>query len=142
MSIIPSTNPFEDSPLSNTISTSIQELSRENPAFLNSQVDWKETPEAHVFRADVMGLKKEEVKVEVEDGRVLQIRGERSMEREDHNNNASWHHLECSSGKFTRSFTLPANAKMDQVKASMDNGVLIVTVPKEEVSAKAIENAY
>ncbi|KAK4381350.1 class I heat shock protein [Sesamum angolense] len=51
---------------------------RETTAFADAHVDWKETPEAHVFKVDVPGLKKEDVKVEVEDGRVLQISGERS----------------------------------------------------------------
>ncbi|KAI5386627.1 hypothetical protein KIW84_072960, partial [Lathyrus oleraceus] len=72
-----------------------------------------------------------EVKVEVEDDRVLQISGERSVEKEDKND--EWHRVERSSGKFLRRFRLPENAKMDQVKASMENGVLTVTVPKEEI---------
>ncbi|KAL2344085.1 hypothetical protein Fmac_005370 [Flemingia macrophylla] len=41
-----------------------------------------------------------------------------------------------SSGKFMRSFRLPENAKVDQVKASMENWVLTVTVPKEELKKK------
>ncbi|KAJ0024149.1 hypothetical protein Pint_07824 [Pistacia integerrima] len=45
-------------------------------AFVNTSVDWKETPKAHEFKADLLGLKKEEVKVEIEDDRVLQISGE------------------------------------------------------------------
>ncbi|PPD95330.1 hypothetical protein GOBAR_DD07666 [Gossypium barbadense] len=90
-------------------------------AFVDARIDWRETPEAHVFKADVPGLKKEEVKVEVEDDRVLQISGERN---------------------FMRRFRLPENVKMDQVKASMENGVLTVTVPKMEVKkpdVKAID---
>ncbi|KAJ4834439.1 hypothetical protein Tsubulata_007887 [Turnera subulata] len=103
---------------------------RETSAFVNARIDWKETPEAHVFKVDLPGLKKEEVKVEVEEGRILQISGERSKEQEDKND--KWHRVERSSGKFLRRFRLPDNTKMDQVKASMENGVLTVTVPKEE----------
>ncbi|XP_074579743.1 18.1 kDa class I heat shock protein-like [Curcuma longa] len=103
----------------------------ETSAFANTRIDWKETPEAHVFQADLPGLKKEEVKVEVEEGRVLQISGERTKEQEEKND--KWHRVERSSGKFLRRFRLPENAKVDQVKASMENGVLTVTIPKEEV---------
>ncbi|CAN6565489.1 unnamed protein product [Malus baccata var. baccata] len=113
---------------------------RETTAIANTRIDWKETPEAHIFKADLPGIKKEEVKVEVEDGRVLQISGERSREQEDKND--KWHRVERSSGKFVRRFRLPENAKIDQVKAAMENGVLTVTVPKEEEKkpeVKAIE---
>lgn len=102
----------------------------ETSSFANVRIDWKETPEAHVFKADLPGLKKEEVKVEVEEGRVLQISGERSKEQEE--KNEKWHRVERSSGKFLRRFRLPQNAKMDEIKASMENGVLTVTVPKVE----------
>lgn len=83
-----------------------------------------------MFKADVPGLKREEVKVEVEEGRILQISGEKSKEKEEKND--KWHRVERSSGKFLRRFRLPENAKMDQIKASMENGVLTVTVPKED----------
>ncbi|KAK2643107.1 hypothetical protein Ddye_024870 [Dipteronia dyeriana] len=106
----------------------------EASVFANTRIDWKETPEAHVFKADLPGLKKQEVKVEVEEGRILQISGERSKEQEDKNDR--WHRVERSSGKFTRRFRLPENVKMDQVKATMEDGVLTVTVPKEEAKKK------
>lgn len=82
-----------------------------------------------MFKADVPGLKKEEVKVEVEDDRVLQISGERNREKEEKGD--TWHRVERSSGRFMRRFKLPEDAKVDQVKAAMENGVLTVTVPKE-----------
>ncbi|KAK9280458.1 hypothetical protein L1049_014150 [Liquidambar formosana] len=118
-------DPFKD------FSLSVPQFPGETSAFVNTRIDWKETPEAHVFKADLPGLKKEEVKVVVEDGRVLQISGERNVEKEDKND--TWHRVERSSGKFSRRFRLPENAKTDQVKAAMENGVLTVTVPKEEV---------
>ncbi|CAJ1940644.1 unnamed protein product [Sphenostylis stenocarpa] len=57
-----------------TLSASFPEFSRENSAFVSTRVDWK---------ADLPGLTKEEVKVEIEDDTVLQISGERNMEKED-----------------------------------------------------------
>nr|GLL43034.1 18.1 kDa class I heat shock protein-like [Ipomoea trifida] len=109
----------------------------EASAFAAARVDWKETPEAHIFKADLPGVKKEEVKVEVEDGRVLQISGERSKEKEEKND--KWHRIERTSGKFLRRFRLPENAKMDEVKAGMENGVLTVTVPKIQVKKPEVK---
>ncbi|RZC78415.1 hypothetical protein C5167_003828 [Papaver somniferum] len=124
-------DPFQDFPFSSSaLSMPRSELSKETSQLANTRIDWKETPEAHIFRADLPGVKKEEVKVEVEEGRVLQISGERSRETEEKND--KWHRVECSSGKFLRRFRLPENTKMDEVKAAMENGVLTVTVPKVE----------
>ncbi|KAL2326622.1 hypothetical protein Fmac_025680 [Flemingia macrophylla] len=106
-------------------------VSAENAAFVNTRVDWKENLEAHVFKADIPGLKKEHVKVEIEDGNILQLSGERNVEKEDKND--KWHGVEHSSGKFFRKFRLSENAKVDQDKDSMENGVLTVTIPKVEI---------
>ncbi|KAF4346965.1 hypothetical protein F8388_016405 [Cannabis sativa] len=133
-------DPLEGFPF-NTSVAGIPSSARETAAIANTRIDWRETPEAHVFKADLPGIKKEEVKVEVEDGRVLHISGERNLEKEEKND--TWHRVERSSGKFFRRFRLPENAKVDQVKASMENGVLTVVVPKEEekkkTEAKTIE---
>lgn len=94
---------------------------------LSLEVWNKETLEAYVFKADVPGLKKEEVKVEVQDDRFLQISVERN--REHGKEGGAWHRIERS--KLLERFMLPENAKVDQVKTVMDNGVLTVTVPRE-----------
>ncbi|KAI4299481.1 hypothetical protein L6164_032940 [Bauhinia variegata] len=102
----------------------------ETSSFARTNVDWRETPTAHVFKADVPGLKKEEVKVEIKDGNVLHISGERNLEKEEKTD--TWRRVERSSGRFARRFRLPENTKVDQVKAAMEDGVLTVTVPKQE----------
>ena len=52
------------------------------------------------------------------------------MEKED--KNEKWHRVERGRGKFLRRFRLPENAKANEVKATMENGVLTVTIPKME----------
>lgn len=112
-------------------SNQLPAFANETTAIANTKIDWKETPEAHLFKADLPGIGKEEVKVEVEEGRVLKISAERSKEKEDKTD--KWHCVERSSVRFLRRFQLPENCKVDQVKAAMENGVLTATVPKEEV---------
>ncbi|XP_015693664.2 17.9 kDa class I heat shock protein-like, partial [Oryza brachyantha] len=90
-------------------------------------------PPAHVFKADVPGLKKEEVKVEVEDGNVFQISGERSKEQEEKMD--TLHRAERGGGRFLRRFRLPENAKPEQIKASST-----VTVPKEEAKKPDVKS--
>ncbi|KAL4199561.1 hypothetical protein AMTRI_Chr03g51780 [Amborella trichopoda] len=104
-------------------SSSLNKPNESTSALLNTRFDWKETDNAHV-------------KVELEDGRVLQISGERKRENDE------WHRVERSQGKFVRRFRLAGNAKVDGVKATMENGVLTVTVPKVEApkpDVKSIE---
>ncbi|KAL8051213.1 hypothetical protein ABFX02_06G132000 [Erythranthe guttata] len=129
-------DPFEGFPFSSAVANLPSSVG-ETTAVANARIDWKETSEAHLFKVDVPGLKKEEVKVEVEDGNILQISGERSKEKEEKND--KWHRVERSSGKFIRRFRLPENAKLEKVKAAMENGVLTVTVPKEEVKKPEIK---
>ena len=113
------------------------ETAAETLPFANVRIDWRETPEAHIFRADIPGVRKDEVKVEVEDGNVLRISGQRTREKEE--KTETWHRVERSSGQFLRRFRLPENARVDQVKASLENGVLTVTVPKTEVQQPQVK---
>lgn len=101
-----------------------------------ARIDWRETPTAHVFEADLPGVKKVEVKVEIEDRKVLQISGERRREVEEVSD--TWRPLERSSGSFMR-IPLPEDAMVDHVKAAMENGVLTVTVPKDDAKMKKPE---
>ncbi|KAK9165697.1 hypothetical protein Scep_000888 [Stephania cephalantha] len=98
---------------------------------LRTHVDWRETPETHVIRADLPGVKREEVKVQlVEDDNVLEISGERKEEREEGSD--TWHRAERRRGMFSRRFRLPENASADGISCVLEDGVLTVTVPKKE----------
>ncbi|KAK4425220.1 class I heat shock protein [Sesamum alatum] len=132
MSLIPSFfgTRWSNGSLFLTAVANLPSSARETTAVTDARVDWKETPEAHVFKVDVPGMKKEEVKVEVEDGGILQISGERSWESQEEKNE-KWHRVERRKGKFLCRFRLLENAKLGEVKAAMENGVLTVTVPKE-----------
>ncbi|XP_042489219.1 class I heat shock protein-like [Macadamia integrifolia] len=108
-----------------TINDELDDL--ETTVFSNARIDWKESSDAFIFIVETPGLKKEEVKVEIAEGKVLKISGERKKEFKEKNEN--WHRVKRSSGKFLRSFRLPENASVDQT-ISMENGIFTVTVPK------------
>uniref|UniRef100_A0A0D6R5E6 SHSP domain-containing protein n=1 Tax=Araucaria cunninghamii TaxID=56994 RepID=A0A0D6R5E6_ARACU len=93
------------------------------------QVDWLETPNAHIFKVNVSGMNKDDIKVQVEDGGILHIEGEGV--KEENKTEGVWHCLERGRGGFSRQFSLPENVKMDHVKAQVENGLLTVVVPKD-----------
>ncbi|XP_077216961.1 18.2 kDa class I heat shock protein-like [Tasmannia lanceolata] len=132
-------DPFEGFPFGrSTLATFRPSLPPETAAFVNPKIDWKETPETHIFIADIPGVKKDEVRVEVEEGNIVKISGERTTEIQEKTD--KWHRVETSSGKFLRRFRLPENVKVDQVKANMENGVLTIVVPKEEVKQPEVKS--
>jgi len=89
-----------------------------------------------VVTAELPGLKKEEVKVELTED-ALVIEGERKREHKiDHE---GYHSVERSYGKFYRSIPLPKEAKADLAKAELNEGILKVTVPVAETKPKARE---
>jgi len=95
-------------------------------------VDIQETDNEFVLKADLPDVKKDDVKVELEDG-VLTVEGERRKEKEEQGKR--FHKIERAYGKFVRHFTLPTEVDGPNVKAEFKDGVLSVRLPKA-VSAK------
>ena len=101
------------------------------------RVDITEDDREFVVKAELPEIKREDVKVTVEN-QVLTIAGERKQEKEE--KNKKYHRIEREYGSFSRSFTLPVNATSEKVSAEFKDGILRVHLPKDgKTVAKAIE---
>jgi HSP20 family protein len=92
-------------------------------------MDLVEAGDHFVLKADLPGLKDEDVKIEVQDG-TLTISGERQAEHEA--SEGGWYRIERSFGSFSRSLTLPEHVDASAISASFHDGVLDVRIPKPE----------
>ena len=92
------------------------------------QVDVAETQEKIVVRAEVPGMRQEDIQIEFENG-LLTIRGERQLEKSE---GLTWHRVERVYGGFSRSFTLPRTVDAEKISASYREGILEIEVPKRE----------
>ncbi|WVZ66084.1 hypothetical protein U9M48_015358 [Paspalum notatum var. saurae] len=96
-----------------------------------SHVSWEETAAAHLFSANLPGVRKEEIRVEVEDARYLVIRTELDS-------------LDAGAGagpaprSFDRKFRLPGMVDVDGISAAYIHGVLTVTVPRMHTRARPV----
>lgn len=107
------------------------------PATWTPAVDVIEDKEKIIVRAEVPGMKRDEIGIEYSDG-VLSLRGERSFEKTSEERN--YHRIERSYGSFVRTFTLPRGVDQERIAAEYRDGILEITVPKrEEAKAKRIE---
>ncbi len=94
-------------------------------------VDIAETDKGYLIKAELPELKREDIKVAVENG-VLSISGERRFESEE--KNRKYHRVERAHGIFTRSFSLPDDADPTKVNASYHEGMLTVDIEKSPQS--------
>lgn len=92
-------------------------------------MDLVETEDHFVLRADLPGLKREDVEIEIKDG-MLTLSGERPADHEE--TAEGYYRVERSFGRFSRSLTLPDGIDAESVSAAFDAGVLEVRVPKPE----------
>jgi HSP20 family protein len=89
----------------------------------------RETDDAFLFKADVPGIKAEDIDIQIH-GNRLSISGSREQELDERSND-KFYTYERSYGSFTRVFTLPDNVNTEQIRTSLDNGVLNLVVPKK-----------
>ena len=94
-------------------------------------VDISETEDTLRIRAEIPGLEREDIKIEVKD-HTLTLSGERPLEGSG--NNENYRNVERSYGRFFRSINLVENLKEEEIKATYRNGLLDITIPKSEAS--------
>jgi HSP20 family protein len=101
-------------------------LDVEGLAEFTPSVDIEENEEMYMVSADLPGVKRDDVKIDII-GNALKISGERSKEIKEEG------YRERSYGRFTRSFTLPQTVDAKKVEANFEDGVLRIVLPKTEV---------
>jgi HSP20 family protein len=94
-------------------------------------VDIRETEKEYLFKIELPEVKKEDLKVELEEG-TLKISGERKQEKEEEE--ARYHRVERSYGTFLRRFALPADADAARLQAEYKDGLLLVHLGKTETA--------
>lgn len=94
-------------------------------------VDLRETSDFFLVSVDLPGVNPNEVKIDVQDGR-LTISGER--QREEKEEREGFHRFERSHGSFLRTFQLPQNVDEEKIQARCENGVLEIMLPKSEIA--------
>lgn len=92
-------------------------------------VDILEGKDAYLIRAELPGMKKEDVNLEVNEG-TLTLSGERKADTLSEG--VEYHRTERVNGRFSRSFYLPQTVKQDGIKATYRDGILEIHVPKVE----------
>jgi HSP20 family protein len=100
-------------------------------------VDIFETGDSIVIKAELPGISKEDITLEVKEN-TLTIKGEKKFEKDV--KEESYHRVERSYGAFQRAFSLPGTVQQDKVKAKFRDGILEITIPKaEEAKPKQIK---
>lgn len=98
---------------------------------MSMALDVSETQDGFVVDAVVPGLKPEDLDITIEDS-VLVIRGETRQEQQTGNKQGNYHIMERRYGRFSRAVSLPTAVKADEVRATLENGILHLEIPKAE----------
>lgn len=123
-------NDFAPTSFSNLIDKFFNDsMQRSGQSTFVPKVDVVETEKAFELFVEVPGMNKEDFNLEVNDN-YLTISGERKFSSEK--NEKNFHSIETRYGSFSRSFTLPDSVSSDKINAKYNNGILELTIPKDE----------
>jgi HSP20 family protein len=103
---------------------------------LTPTMDVTETEKEYEVKAELPGLEEKDVGMTLSDG-VLTIRGEKKIDHEE--KGKDFRMVERSYGAFSRSLELPAGTDPETIKATLEKGVLTVSIPKKAADVKKIE---
>ncbi|WP_018127186.1 Hsp20/alpha crystallin family protein [Balneola vulgaris] len=96
-------------------------------------VDVAENDASFEISAELPGIKKDDINIELDNGR-LTISGERKFQNEE--NAKNYHRVETKYGKFSRSFYLPDSINEESINAQYEDGLLNITIEKKEEKVK------
>ena len=96
---------------------------------LSPRIDISETDAAYKIEAELLGINQKEIDVKI-DNNILTIKGKKEDIKEEKEKN--YHLRERYYGAFQRSISLPNNIEPEKIKASFENGVLNISVPKND----------
>ena len=94
-------------------------------------VDVEEEPDKYLVKAELPGMKQEDIKVSLRDGTLI-LTGEKKSEHEE--KHEGYHRYERAYGRFQRAFTLPTQVRSEKIKATYKNGILEIDIPKSEAA--------
>ena len=123
--------------LSRSFNDIIDEFFNNAPAFRKDRfmpsVDISEDEKQFEVSVALPGMKKEDIKVDLENGR-LSISGERKLENQE--NGKNYYRVESAFGSFSRSFFLPDSVDEDSIEAKYEDGLLNITIQKDETKTR------
>ena len=95
------------------------------------RTDIQDTPKEMIIKFDLAGVKKENIKLSINDDKVLTIEGEKKEAKE--NKSKNFVQKEIFYGSFQKMIKLPDNVEIDKLDTKYNNGILTVTIPKKEI---------
>lgn len=108
-------------------------LDRDNEDGFTPACNIIEKTDRYTIEVAVPGVDPHHIDIEL-DGQVLKIKGEKSLKKEQEDEETEMHTVEHHYGSFFRSFTLPENVDVEGIKADNKNGILYVHLPKNKES--------